>query len=96
MTPPDNHPEVQITFEGETVIARPGDSVAAALWNAGRVRLRSSVSGEPRSWFCAMGSCWECLLLIDGRPRRSCVTACVAGMEIRRIEPSDPGEVEGG
>lgn len=78
--------EIEITVDGETVVAREGDSVTAALWNAGRRRLRTSVSGEPRGWLCAMGSCYECLMLIDGRPRRACITACAAGMVVQRID----------
>lgn len=78
--------EIEITVDGKPVASREGDSVAAALWNAGQRRLKTSVSGEPRGWLCAMGSCYECLLLIDGQPRRACVTPCSAGMMVSRID----------
>ena len=78
--------EIEITVDGETVVVREGDSVAAALWNAGQRRLRTSVSGEPRGWLCAMGSCYECLMLVDGKPRRACIAPCAAGMMVGRID----------
>ena len=49
-------------------------TVAAALENAGRSALRTSVTGEPRGVLCAMGVCYECRVEIDGvSQRRACM-----------------------
>lgn len=77
---------LQFRFEGRTVEARPGDSVAAALFAAGITDLRDSVvSGAPRGIYCMMGACFDCLVEIDGLPnRQACMTEAAEGIEVRR------------
>ena len=62
--------------------APAGQSLAAALMNAGRVALRDSPSGTPRGLFCGIGVCQECRVLVDGVAVRSCVTPVAAGMQV--------------
>ncbi len=51
------------------VMARAGESVAAALLAAGVSTTRTTpVGGTPRSPFCLMGACFDCLMVIDGVP----------------------------
>ncbi len=77
-------PRVTITVDGRTLQVEPGLTLAAALWNAGVVHLRRSVSGEPRAPLCAMGICFECRVTLDGEPhRRACLELCRDGMEVR-------------
>jgi len=74
---------IAITIDGERVSVEEGATVAAALWNAGVARFRSSVSGAPRGPLCAMGICHECRVTIDGVPhRRSCLVEVAAGMTV--------------
>lgn len=81
-----------ITFEGAPVNARPGESVAMALWSCGATTLRnSSRDGAPRSILCNMGICYECVLRIDGVPVRACMTEAKEGMVVER-----GGSKEGG
>ncbi len=73
----------EIVVDGEPVPADEGQTVAAALFNAGLAAVRISVSGEPRGPLCAMGICFECRVTIDGEPgRRACLTACRPGMRV--------------
>lgn len=75
----------EIDFEGETVPAFPGDSVAAALLAAGIVTLRTAEDGGTRGVVCGIGVCWECRCVIDGRAnRRACMTPARPGMQVRR------------
>jgi predicted molibdopterin-dependent oxidoreductase YjgC len=75
---------VAIDVDGNTIIARPGDSVAVALHVVGVSTLRHSPrSGAPRGIFCLMGSCQECLVMIDNKRRLACETIVRAGMSIR-------------
>lgn len=62
----------------------PADvSLAAALFNAGQLTFRSSVSGSPRGPLCGMGTCFECRVTIGGVPhRRACLEPVVDGMEV--------------
>lgn len=75
-----------IYFAGHAVRARSGDSVAAALLAAGHSVTRTTpVSGAPRTPFCMMGVCFECLLEIDGEANcQACMVEVRDGM---RIEP---------
>lgn len=67
-------------------MARPGDSVAAALLAAGVTTLRETpVSGTPRAPYCMMGVCFDCLVEIDGvGNRQACLTMVSEGMQVRR------------
>lgn len=75
---------VAFTLDGQPVEAREGDSVAAALLAAGRADCRTTpVSGAPRGPFCLMGTCFECLVTIDGLGnRQACQVTVRAGMRV--------------
>lgn len=85
---------VSFTFEGHRIEARSGDTVASALAAAGQRHLRDSVvSGEPRGHFCMMGTCFDCLLVIDGKPNvQACRTNVRNGMKVRRQKGLESGE----
>jgi len=77
---------LRLTFEGEAVAARPGESVAAALLAAGVTQFRETpVSGAARGPWCLMGVCFDCLVEIDGvANRQSCLVEAASGMRVRR------------
>ncbi len=79
-------PDQFFHFENEKVSFEPGMSVAAALLRAGIVDFRQTQVGNlPRGPFCMMGACFDCLLLIDGRPnRQGCMTPAAKGMVVKR------------
>ncbi|GBE42975.1 MAG TPA: (2Fe-2S)-binding protein [Rhizobiales bacterium] len=82
----DDAPQVTIEFEGEPLTARRGDSVAAALLAGNHRSFRTTpVSGAARGPFCMMGSCFDCLVEIDGAPnRQACMIEVREGMRVRR------------
>jgi len=73
-------------FEGEKIPFTDGMSVAAALLKAGvKVFRQTQVGHKPRGPFCMMGACYDCLLVIDGRPnRQGCMTVAQKGMKVSR------------
>lgn len=77
-------PDVAFTYEGESVLAKAGDSVACALLAVGILVCRTTtVSGAPRAPYCLMGVCYECLVTIDGRGnQQGCMVEIRAGMRI--------------
>jgi D-hydroxyproline dehydrogenase subunit gamma len=82
-----NQPEsesVALSVDGRPIIARTGDSVAAALLAAGILACRSTpVSGAPRAPYCMMGVCFECLVTLDGvGSRQACLIRVRDGMRI--------------
>lgn len=78
--------EVRFDYEGRSIVARLGDTVAAALLAAGETTLRGTpVSSAPRAPYCMMGVCFDCLMEIDGvGNRQACLTPVIEGMRVRR------------
>jgi predicted molibdopterin-dependent oxidoreductase YjgC len=73
---------VSVRVNGKLVTVRAGSTVAVAVLTSGAT-FRTSVTGQPRSPFCGMGTCFECRVAINGeRQRPSCQVVCEANMEI--------------
>jgi predicted molibdopterin-dependent oxidoreductase YjgC len=73
-----------ICHDGKPLPARSGQSIAEALLENGVVTFRKTVNGEPRGPFCNMGVCFECRMVIDGRPNtRACMTPAAPGCRVR-------------
>ncbi|HET9171998.1 MAG TPA: (2Fe-2S)-binding protein [Actinospica sp.] len=69
-----------VTFDGGTLDALPGQTIAAVLWSAGIRSWRTTrVEQRPRGVFCGIGVCFDCLVTVNGVPnQRACsVTARV-------------------
>ena len=81
---PDDREVVTIVVDGTPVDARAGDSVAAALLGAGVTAFRATaVSGAARGPFCMMGSCFDCVVTVDGqRNVQACLVRVADGMRI--------------
>jgi D-hydroxyproline dehydrogenase subunit gamma len=89
--------DVALTIDGAPCAARAGDTVAAVLLAAGHLATRTAAVGAaPRGPYCLMGTCFDCLVTIDGRPhQQACLVAVAPGMrvETRRGLPAvAPGE----
>ena len=77
--------ETRFTFDGAPVTAKPGQSIAAALTDAGYRSFRTTAKGEGRGIFCGMGVCQDCLVTIDGSPnKRACITKAVAAIKVAK------------
>jgi len=75
---------LSVSFDGRPVPATPGESVGAALTNAGIRSWRTTRrGGRPRGLFCGIGVCYDCLLTVDGQPnQRACLTPVAPGMTL--------------
>lgn len=64
----------------------PGLSVAAVLLSNGEKVFRTTqTKGQGRGPFCMMGTCFDCLVEIDGTPnQQACMTEAVNGMVVNR------------
>lgn len=71
----------QFLFDGETVGAEAGQTIGAALIAAGRRSWRRTrVGGAPRGVFCGIGICFDCLVVVNGRPNnRACLVEAAPG-----------------
>lgn len=75
---------LQVFLDGRPIQAYEGESVAAALLAEGVKSFRTSAKKqEPRGPYCGMGTCFECVLTIDGVPNvRSCRVPVREGMQL--------------
>lgn len=85
LTPPDPGATVQLTLDGEPITAQAGDTVAAAMLAYSGAASRLTAKGAPRTAFCMMGVCFDCLVEVDGRPNcQGCMTPVRDGMVLLR------------
>ena len=79
--------KVLLDVDGQTIAARQGESLAAALSAAGIQSFRDTKGGTTRGLFCGMGVCQDCLVSVDDTDnRRACMTK-VTGPHVIRHQP---------
>jgi len=75
-----------ITIDGVALEVPAQETLAAAMLQSGRLDLRTTtVTGTPRSAYCMMGVCFDCLVTIDDQPnQQACMTLVRPGMRVER------------
>lgn len=59
----------EIEFDGEKIVAFEGETIATALLAAGKMIFRkTNKRKDPRGIYCGMGICFECRMIVNGRP----------------------------
>jgi len=72
-------------FEGQEITAQNGQSLAAALTQAGVRAFRETAKDDERGIFCGMGVCQDCLVTVNGEPnQRACMTPVQDGVKVSR------------
>jgi predicted molibdopterin-dependent oxidoreductase YjgC len=76
--------KLQFTFNGQTLYGYEGETIAAALHaNGVKVLGHSLFKHRPRGFYCAIGNCSSCLMVVDGEPNvRTCITDLREGMVV--------------
>lgn len=74
--------EVTFYFDGAAIRGFKGEPIAVALHaNGVRVYRHTSDMRRSRGFFCAIGKCSSCFMMVNGIPNvRTCVTPLVEGM----------------
>lgn len=77
-----------VDVDGTPVPVVPGQTLAAALWAAGITAWRTTRGqGRPRGAFCGIGSCYDCLVVVNGVAGvRACLVRPEAGDVVRTHE----------
>ena len=84
-TLPETGDRVVFTLDGAPTSAPAGVTVAAALLAHSGGWTRQTATGAPRTAFCMMGVCFDCLVEVDGTPNtQACMTLLREGMTVRR------------
>jgi thioredoxin reductase/bacterioferritin-associated ferredoxin len=76
--------EIEIVINNHPIRAYEGETIAAVLTAIGIRQIRLAPQhNDPRGLYCCMGSCYGCLVTVNGRPNeRACVTPVQAGQKI--------------
>lgn len=81
-----SEPRVEVTLDGKKLCLTDGANLAAALLVAGVTTFRKTpISDTPRGPFCMMGTCFDCLVEIDGVARQACMLNVRAGLAMIRL-----------
>ena len=90
LTVPAGRNEVEFSFDGEPLKGFAGEPIASALMAAGVDRFSvHKRDGAPLGIFCANGQCSQCTVLVDGIPRKACVTPLAGGLDVRTLREAD-------
>ena len=89
-------PEPTFHLDGRPLPFTDGQTVGAALTAAGIRSWRTTrVAGRPRGLFCGIGICFDCLVVVDGRPnQRACLVPVRPGMQVTTQEGTGHGDLE--
>ncbi|MBW1730253.1 MAG: (2Fe-2S)-binding protein [Deltaproteobacteria bacterium] len=73
----------QIEVDGKKIVARAGQTIAEAILDNGLKVFRRTRNGAPRSFYCGMGVCYECRMIVNGAPNvRTCMTPATPGCKV--------------
>jgi predicted molibdopterin-dependent oxidoreductase YjgC len=91
--------KVIFSFDGRNMEGFEGEPIAMALHSNGvRIYRHTPEMRRPRGFFCAIGKCSSCFMIVDGVPNvRTCVTPLKRNMKVEtqvgRGEVKFPAEV---
>jgi predicted molibdopterin-dependent oxidoreductase YjgC len=76
--------QITLLVDGHEVTAYLGETVAGALMATAIRTFRETFRRKrPRGLYCGMGVCYDCLVVVDGRPNtRACMTYVADGMRV--------------
>src|SRR5215213_10128202 len=88
----DRRRAISFTFDGKTIPAFEGDTIASALYASGRRTFsRSFKYHRPRGELCGCGQCANSLVQIGGRPGvRACAEPATDGLRVQHTN-AKPG-----
>jgi predicted molibdopterin-dependent oxidoreductase YjgC len=79
--------EIMFEFDGRSVKAQEGQTIAEALLTNGITTVRKTRNGADRGVYCAMGVCYECRAIVNGTPNtRTCMTTVTQGCKVTTQE----------
>jgi len=78
---------VAFRWNGRRLYGLESEMIASALIANGiHIFGHHPKDHSPQGIFCANGQCSQCMVMVDGRPVKSCMTPLKAGMDIRSVE----------
>lgn len=79
---------ITFTFNGVQYQGFPGQSIAAALMANGEREIRKTrFENAPRSIFCGIGICFDCVVVVNGiANQRACLVEISEGVKIESAQ----------
>jgi aerobic-type carbon monoxide dehydrogenase small subunit (CoxS/CutS family) len=77
-------------WNGTPVGFRPSETIAAALDRAGVVQLGDAHGHGGGRYFCGIGACQGCIVVVEGVRREACLTPARGGQQVRSIQKGTP------
>ena len=76
---------IEFTFDDKVLTGEEGQTIAAVLISLGTpIVRRTRFERKPRSIFCGIGICFDCVVIVDGvANQRACLTQIRHGMQVR-------------
>ena len=84
----------EFLFEGRPVRGQKGQTIAAALHQAGLPVHHHSLDHRNRTMECGIGKCGACEMIVDGQVHRICITKVDGVREVRRAGTESFSQVE--
>ena len=79
----DRGKPIRFTFNGVFIDAYDNETIAVALHGAGIRALSHSLNNRPRGFYCAIGNCSSCIMVVDGEANvKTCITLAKDGMVV--------------
>ncbi|RST87773.1 (2Fe-2S)-binding protein [Aquibium carbonis] len=72
-------------WRGEPVAFGDGESIAIALTKAGMRDLSTGGDGGGSRYFCGIGACQNCLVVVDGAVVEACLTPASDGLDVAAL-----------
>jgi NADPH-dependent 2,4-dienoyl-CoA reductase/sulfur reductase-like enzyme/ferredoxin/bacterioferritin-associated ferredoxin len=74
---------IEFKWQGQPIQAKEGETIASALIaNGFDIFGHHPKDGSPLGLFCANGQCSQCLVLLDGKPVKACMTKARPGISV--------------
>lgn len=81
--PEDRRATIEFTFNNRKLLAKHGEVISSALYASGiTVFGHHSRDGSAQGIYCVNGQCSQCMVLVDGKAVKSCMTLVRPGMRV--------------
>ncbi len=78
---------IEFFWQNQPLQAKDGETIASALIaNGVDIFGHHPKDGSPLGLFCANGQCSQCMVLVDGKPIKSCMTKVKPGISVMPLD----------
>ncbi|MBM4235807.1 MAG: 4Fe-4S dicluster domain-containing protein [Firmicutes bacterium] len=84
---PLSAPDAVFSFNGIKIKARKGEALSSALYAAGiHIFGHHDRDGGAQGIYCVNGQCSQCMVIVNGKPVKGCMTPVEEGLEVFSLE----------